>query len=325
MVLIFIWKFPLVFIIINIFDFYFMKDFLLKDDFNEKFILDLIENEVEESIHLDFKAADALSKSDGKRKEISKDISSFANSDGGMIIYGINELNHKASSISFIDGNVFTKEWLEQIISSTIQRKISNLKIVPIRFNGCVKSTIYIVIIPKSFETPHMCRDNRYYRRYNFESVQMEEYEIRELYNRRSIAKLDIESFTYSINNSNNIMQIEFEFNVINNGEVPESSYKLNVYFNNINSHIKCSWEREKTNYDYTFLENQRIKISAQNRLTIYPSEKLTVMRFKLEIETVHIEEALKKLSLEMILFYSSGTSKLESDLDQLRKLILNN
>ena len=51
----------------------------------------LILNHIEENIHLDYKAADALSKSDNKKKEISKDVSAFANSDGGVIIYGIRE------------------------------------------------------------------------------------------------------------------------------------------------------------------------------------------------------------------------------------------
>ena len=90
-----------------------MKSFYDKDDYTTEDILSLITNEVEESIYLDFKECRALDKSDSVKRDISKDVSSFANSDGGMIIYGIKEENHKASSLSFIDGNVYTKEWLE--------------------------------------------------------------------------------------------------------------------------------------------------------------------------------------------------------------------
>lgn len=300
-----------------------MKELLTKEVFTEKDILDLIENEIEESIYLDFKAGDALGKSDNKRKEISKDVSAFANSDGGVIIYGLNEKNHKAHSLSYINGNEFTKEWLEQIISSSVQRKISDLKIVPIRFENNIEKTVYIVKIPKSFETPHMCKDNRFYRRYNFESVQMEEYEIRELYNRKSTAKLQVEPFDYGkkVENENTI--INCEFHVFNEGEIPESSYKLNVYFNNFNRYININWEREKTNYDYTIYPNYRVKISAQNRLTIYPTERLTIMRFKMEIKTINLEEALKNLNMEMTLFYSNGNSLLEDNLDNFRTFIL--
>lgn len=300
-----------------------MRELLTKEIFTEKDILDLIENEIEESIYLEFKAGEALGRSDNKRKEISKDVSAFANSDGGVIIYGLNEKNHKAHSLSFIDGNEFTKEWLEQIISSSIQRKISDLNIVPVRFENKIEKTIYIVKIPKSFETPHMCKENRFYRRYNFESVQMEEYEIRELYNRKSIAKLQIEPFDYDKKVDNEKTIIIFEFHVFNEGQISESSYKLNVYFNNFNKFITLNWEREKTNYDYTRYSNNRIKISAQNRLTIYPTERLTIMRFKMEIETIYLEDALKDLNLEMILFYSNGESKLNDDLVDFKASIL--
>lgn len=300
-----------------------MRELLTKDIFTEKDILDLIENEIEESIYLEFKAGAALGRSDNKRKEISKDVSAFANSDGGVIIYGLNEKNHIAHSLSFVDGNEFTKEWLEQIISSSIQRKISDLKIVPVRFENNIEKTVYIVKIPKSFETPHMCKENRFYRRYNFESVQMEEYEIRELYNRKSIAKLQVEPFDYAKTVDNEKTIMTFEFHVFNEGQIPESSYKLNVYFNNFNKFITLNWEREKINYDYTRYSNNRIKISAQNTFTIYPTERLTIMRFKMEIETIYLEDALKDLNLEMILFYSNGESKLNDDLVDFKASIL--
>ena len=139
------------------------------EDYDIEFINSLIENEIEESIHLDFKAGEALSKSDSKKKEVSKDVSSFANSDGGIIIYGITEKNHKAYQLSFIDGNIYTKEWLEQIISTTIKRNINGLKIFPIRNNGKISESIYIVQIPQSLDAPHLSRDKRFYKRYNFE------------------------------------------------------------------------------------------------------------------------------------------------------------
>ena len=51
----------------------------------------LIADGVEENISLDYKAADSLQNTDGKKKEIAKDISAMANSAGGVIIYGIKE------------------------------------------------------------------------------------------------------------------------------------------------------------------------------------------------------------------------------------------
>ena len=57
---------------------------------NQIFLENLIKNGIEEDQHLDYK-----SKIDKNNAEIAKDISSFANSDGGNIIYGIVEEKHK--------------------------------------------------------------------------------------------------------------------------------------------------------------------------------------------------------------------------------------
>jgi len=42
-------------------------------------IISLITNGVQESLTLDYKRCDSLQKTDGKKKEISKDVSAFAN------------------------------------------------------------------------------------------------------------------------------------------------------------------------------------------------------------------------------------------------------
>src|SRR5690606_6095200 len=132
----------------------------------------------------EFKSAGALSKQESVKKEISKDISAFANSDGGIIFYGLDEKNHVASNVSFIDGNIFTKEWIENIVLSTIQPRIDDLKIIPIRFEDDILKSVYVVKIPKSNNSPHMNGDKKYYRRFNFQSVPMEEYEVKNLYNK---------------------------------------------------------------------------------------------------------------------------------------------
>ena len=114
--------------------------------YDEKYINDLIVANAEESLNLEFKSSEAIK----DKKELGKDISAFANSAGGIIIYGILEKNHVADSTSFIDGNQFTKEQLEQVINGRIFPKIDGLNIYPIRFGGAIEKSIYVVEIPES-------------------------------------------------------------------------------------------------------------------------------------------------------------------------------
>jgi hypothetical protein len=161
-----------------------------------KKIKDLITTGVEENLNLDYKAADALGKTDGKKAEISKDVSSFANSAGGIIIYGIQEHNdpakkHLPEKINPVDRTAFTKEWIEQVVNTNVSPKISGLKIFPITIGKTEENmVVYVVEIPQS-NTAHQAKDKRYYKRYNFESVSMEDYEIKDIINRAN--KTDIE------------------------------------------------------------------------------------------------------------------------------------
>ncbi|WP_017494726.1 helix-turn-helix domain-containing protein [Flavobacterium sp. WG21] len=156
-----------------------------------------ISDGIEENIHLDYKGSDSISKTNDKKNEISKDVSAFANSDGGVIIYGVKEYDevdksHLPEKIQPIDGNEYSKEWLEQIINSTISPKIHNIIITPVQ-TGNIKDNlvIYVVEIPKS-TTAHQMKDKRYYRRYNFQSIPMDDWEIKDIINRVSQTKFEI-------------------------------------------------------------------------------------------------------------------------------------
>lgn len=155
-----------------------------------------IQDQIEENINLDYKSSGSLEKSPGKKSEISKDVSAFANSAGGVIIYGISEYdekdkNHLPEKLSPINRMDYSKEWLEQVINSNISPKIDGLRIhsIPVS-NSNPNQVAYVVEIPKS-NTAHQARDKRYYKRYNFESTAMEDYEIRDIMNRSN--KTDIE------------------------------------------------------------------------------------------------------------------------------------
>lgn len=153
-------------------------------EWTEDDILSLIKNKVRESTTLEYKACDALAKPEGKKKEISKDVSAFANSAGGAIVYGVTEnAAHEPEYIDVgYDPSDISGEWLEQVINSNIERRISGVIIntiaLPKTHPGKV---LYVVYIPESNLAPHMAADDRFYKRFNFQSVPMKEYEVRNL------------------------------------------------------------------------------------------------------------------------------------------------
>jgi hypothetical protein len=138
---------------------------------------DLIQNKTEENFSLEYKEARGLE----DPKEIAKDISAMANSAGGIVIYGIAEKDHFPEKITPIDRKKFSKEWLENIVTSNISPKIEGLKIIPISVG---EEVVYVVEIPQSDTAHQNTKDWRYYKRRNFKSEPMLDYEIRDILNR---------------------------------------------------------------------------------------------------------------------------------------------
>jgi hypothetical protein len=157
----------------------------------------MIEAQVEESLHLDYKDARALEKSDKARREIVKDVTAFANADGGVIIYGISEHRERANAhlperLDPVSRAEISKEWLEHVIANAAPR-VDGVIIHPVPLGNDSDRVAYVVEIPRS-ETAHQALDHRYYRRHNFESVPMEDYEIRDIMNRSSKPVLNVEA-----------------------------------------------------------------------------------------------------------------------------------
>lgn len=149
----------------------------------------MIADGVEESLSLDYKRADSLARTDGKKSEVTKDVSSFANSSGGVLIYGIAEFGddarrHLPERLDPILRTEISKEWLDQVIQ-TIQPRIESVVIHPVTISEPDNTVCYVVEVMQS-HTAHMARDHRYYKRYNFNALAMEDYEVRDVMNRRT-------------------------------------------------------------------------------------------------------------------------------------------
>ncbi len=177
----------------------------------EKDLNALIENQIEENTNLEYKDSRALNNKD----EVAKDISAMANSNGGVIIYGLCEDNkdHKPTRIEWME-NHQQKERIEQILQANVTPKI-DVQIAPILSDKDKSKFVLVIKVPKSDTAPHQDhsnKDNRFYwRRNGYTTRQMEHYEIEDLFFKRKRAFLELslepcrtEKPSYNIIVSNN-------------------------------------------------------------------------------------------------------------------------
>ena len=169
----------------------------MKEPWNweEEDIEELVREAVQESLLLDYKRCASLDKRNPKsRTELSKDVSAFANSAGGTLVYGVEEDNHLPRAIDEgYEPADLTREWIEQIINSTIQRRIDGVRIKQIRLKRSHPGRVmYVICIPQSNRAPHMAEDHVFYKRYNYQSVSMEEYEVRDVAHRSEAPDLQL-------------------------------------------------------------------------------------------------------------------------------------
>lgn len=144
-----------------------------------------ISRKIEESQNLDYKDIKKYDDADG----LSKHISAFANSLGGLLILGVSEKKEgKGKDLRiYPDGitwgdETHSKETLENKLTARIQPSIRELRIAPIRESKESASVVFLIDIPRSNDAPHMAFDKRYHTRMNFRTRIMQHYEVASLF-----------------------------------------------------------------------------------------------------------------------------------------------
>ncbi len=159
----------------------------------------LVDNEEPESVTLEYKRE--IDTSPGGKKELAKDVSAIANSQGGHLIIGLAEGDHRPMMPErFVDrmlGQQKVEEWLEQVLSSNVQQRV-NAIIRPITVPDRSAECVVVIEIPQSPRVPHMVTadgEKRYYVRHNFQTLPAEEYEVRDMFERGRAVRQEVQEY----------------------------------------------------------------------------------------------------------------------------------
>jgi len=211
-------------------------------EWTEEDLLDLVKNQVQESLTLDYKASKALERTEKAKDEITKDVSALANSAGGTLVYGIpeNKQTRLAEKVDEgVDPAVLTREWLDQVINSNIQRRIDGVRINQIPLTTVSPGRVaYVIHVPQSVRAPHQARDKLFYKRFEYHSKPMEEYEIRDVARRQEEPDLRVRfQMDWSQHGAAEPNVTRWQVVLVNNSPVPcheavvdlqiDSSFKL--------------------------------------------------------------------------------------------------
>jgi predicted HTH transcriptional regulator len=133
---------------------------------------------------LDYKGSKSLDRRIPKAAaEVCKDVSAFANSAGGTLVYGMTEKNRIPTGFDDgIDPDQVSIEWVQQCVYGEVQPRIEGLSVHGLEIRA--GRFPYIAHVSQG-RTAHMS-DGRYCKRHDGQSVAMEDYEVRDTMRRAS-------------------------------------------------------------------------------------------------------------------------------------------
>jgi hypothetical protein len=152
----------------------------------------LIDDEERESVTLDYKQADRRWNHTAKEK-IAKHVSAFANSEGGILVFGVqcDEFDKdKPIAISGLHPRNGVED-LDRIITAAIRPEIQGLARKKI---SDAEIAVLLVYVPASDEGPHQSmKHKQYFHRSGAQSIAMEHYLVQRYFGRHFYPRLHIE------------------------------------------------------------------------------------------------------------------------------------
>lgn len=249
----------------------------------------LIENKVTENLFLEYKKLLNLD-TDEQKRELCKDISSFANSEGGIIIYGVSEKNGYPDAINGLNVNPNEEELrIRQILDSGIFPKLIGLEFKWIQIdNSKIDNYILLIKINPGINAPYQViykKLNKFYKRKGAQVIEMDWLELKNSFTIDNIFEKIVRF------RNKRIKKLKNE-NLYNSNEkkarivihiIPSLSLKINYYIdlnkfklenNSINKYIPTiydnTWNEKRYNIDGLMLYNKIDKDNLISYLQVF-------------------------------------------------------
>lgn len=146
-----------------------------------------------ESIRTEFKSGKLLEDQQQNKwvADLSKEVSAFANTEGGELFLGINEdRKSKPRVAEEIDGILSTlgPERLQQLIEGNVFPYLPGLRVHPVKLTSIPDRVAFVIHVPQG-STAYQANDGRYYGRSEFEAKFLPDHEIRLRMSRGKVAR----------------------------------------------------------------------------------------------------------------------------------------
>ena len=152
----------------------------------------------EEHLQLDFKTINnANLKSEDDKRTLAIALSGFANSSGGLIVWGVDARKNKlgidaATALREIDELGLFCSRLNELTNQAAQPSIEG--VIHRKFETSIDKGFAVSLIPESTATPHMAKlgENRYYKRNGQSFLMLEHYDLDDMFGRRPRPNLQL-------------------------------------------------------------------------------------------------------------------------------------
>jgi len=262
----------------------------------------------EENLQLDFKEinrADLTHKDD--KKNLAKALSGFANSSGGIIIWGVKATKNQEGVDCAQDKSIIVNvhlfiSKLNEFTGTAVNPIVDGVLHKPILVNE--KNGFAVTFIPESDSGPHMAKfsEDRYYKRSGDSFYKMEHFDLEDMFGRRRKPNLELVANVLQISSSTLEPGIVIMINLLNTGRGTAKAPFLEI-----KTPIDCKWSQygfdgngntglEKISY---YTTAPIVKFGSNANTVIHPGISFPISKLLLSYNPNNLSDASKNIVIE--------------------------